>query len=465
MKLRHGLIMLLAILAFLFVMPCIVNANVEYTRTIPSNDGSIILNLTGLELDDGVSYSYALTTKGIEPTTWHNLIDYTNTTASIPLSSATQDIVNVLKSTNKGYLYIKNNTDNSYVLNALEVNLTLPLLQGSPYSNEGTYYKFSLLYNSIGNEYTHSGNNNTFTQTQKITDSAFIEKFLDIKNNNKSITSLESYLPTIPNTGYSSERTIYHRSINNGLYIIWVKRTGNNCKDVYSAVIHDGLPEATTVNEYLDFPNVKSIQVVSPVSGTYNTTQTVKIRVIFDKKITGTTVPTLVIKFGESAERSVTNGTISNNYIEYSYNIQAGDNGQLATVSLTGGTIKDISGNVAVLSCPIISGHTIKANTEGINNNNTGNQDTNNDNDNNNNNNNNNDNNSDNSNINNGTGNQDNNSNNNNSNNNQANKADDSAAKGKLPQTGATIAFLVVIVSVIGIGVFAFSKYRSLKDI
>ena len=130
-------------------------------------------------------------------------------------------------------------------------------------------------------------------------------------------------------------------------------------------------------------PTVTSISVSSPNSGTYNTTQTVKIRVYFSEKITGTTVPTLTIKFGDSKERTVTNGTISGQYIEYSYNIQAGDNGQLATVDLKGGTIKDSLGNDAILSCPIISGNTIKANTQGIVNNNTDNQDkTNNNNDN-----------------------------------------------------------------------------------
>ncbi|MCI8352809.1 MAG: hypothetical protein HFJ58_04340 [Clostridia bacterium] len=473
MNLRNSLI-ILGIMVLLLVVPSIVNATVSYTREIPSNDGSITLNLKGLTLDENTAYSYALTTKGAKPETWHTVTDFTNNTAKINLSASTKDIVNVLKVTDKGSLYIKNNSDDSYVVNALEVNLKLPYLQAGPYNKTNHDYNFAsaYLYGSIGNNYIYTGANHTYTYVQKITDSTFIQKFLDVKNNNKNITSLESSLPAVPSNGYSTERVIEYKNENNdGLYIIWVKRSGDNCKDVYSAVIHDGLPEATTVSEYIkdaNAPKVKEIKVISPNSGTYKTSQTVKIRVYFTEKITGTTVPTLKIKFGESAERDVTNGTIKDNYIEYSYNIQAGDNGQLTTVSLTGGTIKNATGIDAELSCPLISGNTIKANTEGITNNNTDNQDKNNDNTDKDDNkqDNNTDNKTDNKQDN--TDNKDNSSSNNNQNsNNNANNSgkDDTVAGGKIPQTGATITLGALIVSILGIGIVAFKKYSNLRDI
>lgn len=458
MNLKNSLI-ILGIMLLLLVVPNLVSATVAYTREIPSNDGSITLNLTGLTLDENTAYSYALTTKGAKPETWHTVTDFTNNTAKINLSASTKDIVNVLKVTDKGSLYIKNNSDNSYVVNALEVNLKLPYLQGSPYIKTDHEYNLAsaFLYGSIGNNYVFVGADHTYTNVQKITDSTFIQKFLDVKNNNKSITSLESSLPAVPTIGFSTNRTVEYKSKNNdGLYIIWVKRTGDNCKDVYSAVIHDGLPEATTVSQYIkdaNAPKVKEIKVISPNSGTYKTSQTVKIRVIFDEKVTGTSVPTLKVKFGESAERSITNGTIKDDYIEYSYNIQAGDNGQLATVSLTGGAVKNASGIDAELSCPIISGNTIKANTEGTENNNTDNQDKNNDNTN--------------KDDNKQDSNTDNKQDNNNSNNNQNNNSskDDTVAGGKIPQTGTTITLGALIVSILGIGIVAFKKYNNLRDI
>ncbi len=457
MNLKNSLI-ILGIMILLLVVPNLVNATVAYTREIPSNDGSITLNLTGLTLDETISYSYALTTKGSTPKTWHSLVNYTNNTANITLSASTKDIVNVLKVTDRGSLYIKNNSDDSYIVNALEVNLKLPYLQAGAYDKLTNSYSFNTkLYGSIGDNYY--SNLNTYIQSQKITDATFINKFLDIKNNNKSITSLESNLPSVPTSGYSKTQQVSYSTVSDGLYIIWVKRSGNDCKDVYSAVIHDGLPEATTVSQYIkdaNAPKVKEIKVISPNSGTYKTSQTVKIRVYFTEKITGTSVPTLKIKFGESAERSITNGTIKDDYIEYSYNIQAGDNGQLATVSLTGGAVKNASGIDAELSCPIISGNTIKANTEGTENNNTDNQDKNNDNTN-----------KDDNKQDSNTDNKQDNNNSNNSNNNQNNNSskDDTVAGGKIPQTGTTITLGALIVSILGIGIVAFKKYNNLRDI
>ena len=121
-------VMTFLISIILFFIPNISNATVEYTRTFPGNDGSIIVNLTGLNLNESKSYSFALVTKGSTPTTWHNITDFTTTTASINLSSATDDIVAVLKVTDTGVLYIKDNSDDSYVLDAKEIDLKLPYL-------------------------------------------------------------------------------------------------------------------------------------------------------------------------------------------------------------------------------------------------------------------------------------------------------------------------------------------------
>jgi len=70
-----------------------------------------------------------------------------------------------------------------------------------------------------------------------------------------------------------------------------------------------------------------------------------------------------------------TNGTITGKTIVYSYNIVDEDKGQLAVTEYAGGTIKDAAGNDAIIETKLVSGNTIKANEEGITNNNTENQD------------------------------------------------------------------------------------------
>lgn len=456
-----------AILAFVLLM-CLCNTKVDaavnYTRTITGNDGSITLNLTGLELDITKAYSFALTTKGGTPTTWHTITEYTATTATVELRSSTEDILNVLKVTDTGVLYIKEDSSDSNILSNFEVNLKLPYMYAANVSGDD-----SLKVNKI---YGYKGT--VYYQFQKIQDKTVIEKYLDYKNNGTQLKESD-FAQTAPTTGFSSDWTIaggsycdlwHQQSSHQGLYYFWVQYTNDNCKNIVGYYIFDGLPDATKVEQYIEgldveSPTVKSIQIERPNSGTYKTPQTVKIRVYFNEAIKGSNVPTLKIKFGDSEERSLTNGTITNNllyYIEYSYNIQDSDKGQLQTVSLEGGSITDEEGNAAKLSCPALSGsRTIKANIDGAVNNNTDNQDQNNDNTNK----------DDNKDTNQGTSDNgtSNNGNNNSSTGTNSESSDKTTSTGRLPQTGVSMSIVIAMVAIAGIGVIGFLKYCSYRDI
>ena len=229
--------------------------NISYTRNFPSNDGTIELNLTGLELSDSKEYQFALVTKGGTPETnsWNLITNYTTSTAKLVLSSGTSKIVNVLKVTDEGQIFIreKDNTE-GYIVNRLNVNLTLPYLQSIMYDDINNGYNLHLakLYGEIGNSVSW-GTDNTYTQWKKIEDTTLITKFLEVKNGDRNLSQLESYLPTCPIDNYSPNKSVEYKNKNDGLYLLWVKRTGENCKEVYSCIVHDGLPDATTVEEYL----------------------------------------------------------------------------------------------------------------------------------------------------------------------------------------------------------------------
>lgn len=440
---------------------------VEYTRIIPSNDGTIKINFTGLELDVMQAYEFALVRQGGTPEKWFSIDDgYTAATASITLSCGTTAIVDVLKATDTGFVYMRkqNDTESDYILEAYQVDLKLPYLQSLAYTKDEENKRYDvakLLYGSIGNQYAYLGSNDdTYIKWQKITDRKLIEDYLDIKNNSGDISDLESSLPVPPITGYEANRLPSYSNKDDGLYLLWVKRMGQNCKEVYSCIVHDGLEEATSVEQYIagldvEKPTVQSIAVTSPQSGTYKTGQTVKITVTFSEEITGETVPTLKIKFGTSEERTVTNGTISGKTIVYSYNIVDGDKGQLAITGYTGGTIKDAAGNDATIETKVVSGNTIKANVEGTTTNNTENQDKTNT-----------ENNDDNT-----SNNTDNSTNNNSSTNNSSNNSstttqdDTTTASGKLPQTGLSICLSFAIAVLIAGCVFAYLKYSKLRGI
>lgn len=368
-KYKFLFIAIFAIL-ILALVPTISKADVAYTRSFPSNDGTIVLNVTGLELSDEKQYEFSIVSKGGTPTDWFLVTDYNDTSANITLSSGTTKIANVLAATNDGQLFIreKDNTE-GYILNRLNVNLKLPYIGSIAYTikdNEYILYGTSAkLYEKIGSKFGYSGDGiNTSVVWKKVQDASFITKFLEIKKNESSINGLEAYLPSVP-TDFSNNTHPNFASKNDGLYLLWVKRVGNNCKDVYSVIVHDGLPEATKVNQYIEgadvtAPTVKSIQIVSPKAGNYGAGQEVQIRVLFSEKIVATTAPTLKIKIGEGSEQSLTDGVVKNGtnegYITYSYTIKATDKGQIQVTGLTGGNVTDEAENEAVLSCPALTG-------------------------------------------------------------------------------------------------------------
>lgn len=390
--LRNKRILLTILVALLLlIIPNVVNADeentVSYTRTFPDNIGTIIINLTGLELDDNKQYEFALVTKGGTPENWNLITDYDTTTARITLSPSTSNIVNVLKVTDNGQLFVreKPNTEESteetevpaYIVDRLNVNLKLPLLQSLAYEKDTKVYNIAKqLYGSIGNTSPYIHDDHTYSQWQKVDDEELVEKFLEIKNNNGSITSLENYLPACPITGYSSERQPNYTSKNDGLYLLWVKRNGESCKDVYSCIVHDGLPEATTAEEYLGTTEVEVGPKINKISATavgsltivgnspeYHPTvgDQVTITVQFDQDIVMDESPTLKIKFGTGSEKTLANATSGANSIEYKYTVTKDDLGVLQTISLSEGDITNNEGTQANLTLPNLSGTKIVA--------------------------------------------------------------------------------------------------------
>ena len=432
---------LLSILAFILFIPNMVNAqiinndNIKVETSKLSSDGSIKVELTGITLDETHEYYFSLCkTTGVVPTTDYLITTYTSNSATINLNASTKEICDVLKSTDKGYLYVWDYDTDESVIEKLPINLKM-----KPYEAIEMNYDGLLSWDRI------YGIKNSSYKFEKITDTNIINTYL---KNNRKAESIYDLLPKEPTKGgfknmFLDSYSPYCYEVDSrarnekGLWLIWGQIYGDGAKTIYGYSLYDNMPIDN------EAPIVKSIEVVSPEAGTYKTSQTVKIRVNFDEIITADTVPTLKVRFGESPIRDLTNGTIVDHYIEYSYNIQDNDKGQLATVALEGGNVKDSSGNSASISCPIISGNAIKANVDGIENNNTENQDTNNNNK------------------------GENNSNNNNSNNTNNNKQenDNTQAPNKIPQAGQNITIVLIIAIVLVSGIVMLKKYQKYKGI
>lgn len=387
--LRNKRILLILILALaLFLIPSICNATdtfetsdgIVVKKVVDGYGGNIEFRFSNINLNEENNYTWGIgmNTNSSDVEEWYPLGDFSQSKklATITLTSSGK-VGKILKEKNTAWIYIKDDTNNLFIVEALKVDLTLPLLRAFKIVENPDATTFRSF--SIDSVY---GIDSLHYNIQKITDENVISAYKEAKITGKDLSTITN-LATIddaPATGWKVMDEVYS-AINNfyihnkpgesGIYYVWVKGKDTESKMVYGYNIF-GLDNES--------PIVSNIKVISPDDGTYKTGQTIKIRVNFNETITGTTVPTLKIKFGDSAERALTNGTIKDNYVEYSYNIQESDVGQLATVDLTGGTIKDAYNNNVKLSCPIISGNTIKANVDGIVNNDTENQDKNNNN-------------------------------------------------------------------------------------
>lgn len=474
MKKVKVLFMLLLVGIILFMIPTMVKATDTFTTTdgiqvkkvvTGFSNGSIELKVSNIELSSEGNYTWGIgkSSSVDNITNWYVLgdINASKKTASLNLTVQDINILALLRETNTAYLFIKDTkatddtTDDTLVIDALQVDLTLPPLYAFDYYIWlDSYYIIGGNLSALSSVVQWNGATynikNAYYKFEKITDETLVADYKQALLDKTSLSEVFSIdVSTVENIenwtsctrDYDYPVTKIDKSkipTDQGTYYLWIKAKDTDSKTVYGCLI---------VNIDADGPVVDKIYVSSPESGTYKTGQTVKIRVGFSEPIVGSIIPTLKIKFGNSVVREVSNGTIVNkensgyywqHYIEYSYDIQDGDKGQLATVELTGGNIKDSSDNDAILSCPVITGNIIKANVEGTTNNNTENQDK----------------------TNKGTSTD-------NSNNNTATskKEDNTTATGKLPQTGLTMGMtLAIVVALVG-GVFAYFKYSKLKGI
>lgn len=466
------LIMSLLVGIILFMIPTMVKATDTFTTTdgiqvkkvvTGFSNGSIELKVSNIELSSEGNYTWGIGKSSLVDniTNWYVLgdINASKKTASLNLTVQDKNILALLRETNTAYLFIKDtkSTDDTLVIDALQVDLTLPPLYAFDYYIWlDSYYIIGGNLSSVEQWNGATYNiKNAYYKFEKITDEALVANYKQALLNGTSLTevfsidvstveNIENWTACTRDSNYSFTKIDKSKiPTDQGAYYLWIKAKDTDSKTVYGCLI---------VNVDGDAPTVDRIYVSSPESGTYKTGQTVKIRVGFSEPIVGSTVPTLKIKFGDSAVREISNGTIVNSgsgnyywahYIEYSYDIQDSDKGQLATVELTGGNIKDSSDNEAVLTCPVITGNTIKANVEGTTTNNTENQDKTNDDDK----------------TNEGT------NNNNNNNTDTPKKESNTTATGKLPYTGLKVGVILAIVFVLVAGAFGYYKYNKLKGI
>lgn len=269
------IIFMLLIIAIIFLIPTITRGAVTYTRTITGSDGSITINLEGLTLDELKQYEFAiLSSSSATPSVWHEITTMSETTATVFLNSSTSDILNVLRVTDTGYLYIREKNTENYIINNFSIDLKLPYLNAVNYDFSYDWYTIGTLYGKIGGGVAST---HTYYKVCKVTDENLIERCFH--NNQINVAEIEGLLPAPPTTGYTQNGYFTLGDEDEGLYIIWLQLTGVDTKTVYAAIMHAVLPDTTDepledTTRYISFPfiiyNGSSSVSVKNYSGSYS---------------------------------------------------------------------------------------------------------------------------------------------------------------------------------------------------
>ncbi len=410
LKKKHILMFLL--LVVIFFIPNISNADeVEVTRDVYSNNGSMKFYFTGLSLDTTHEYEFGLgKTAASEIQNWHLITEYTETTATINITTTTSDLRNVINQVDTGYISIKDTSNDEIVLEPFAVDLKTPYLKLTNFTVIQNGKTFDNGDNNIQIALRCASNSQPFYQYEKITDQNIINKYKEIKENDGDIFELENMLSTTtPKSdwirwdywnGFDSfngmngfghtENTI---SVpDTGLYYMWIYISGNNLKDMYGYILVDNLQPDVAL-ESISLPKTANVALGSSLTLT--------------PTFTPSTATNKIVTWSSSDE-----------------SVATVDNAGRVTPKKVGSTIITVvsqDGNKRA-TCTVTV--TSASNNNGNNNNNSGSGIINND-----------------------------------------GKDDPTTAPGKLPQTGATIALAVTISVIVIAGIIALIRYSRFRDI
>ena len=263
----------------LFVGMTTVNAAVEVTRNIYSNDGSMKFEFTGLTLDTTKEYEFALTNTTAEtPAKWFDITEYTANTAIIDIRMNTKELRDAFNKSDVGYITIREKDATTATLEPYKVDLKMPYMQVTSFTTLNNGKDFGLVgkNDKIYVPLRNKGNSEAYYQYEKITDENVINKYKEIKSKNGDFTDLENVIKiTVPSSGW--KKWDYFSGYNGygngfgypqqeitvpdmGLYYMWVYFSGENLKSLYGVILVDNLQPEIALDS-ISLPKTKEVEL------------------------------------------------------------------------------------------------------------------------------------------------------------------------------------------------------------
>lgn len=261
MRKNKKIILSVIVFAFILLITTISNATETFTtddgivatKKVEGYNGNIEIWFSNIPLSSEGNYVWAIgeTSSKDDISKWYALGDFNinNKTAKVSLVVTEKEILAILRKTNTAYLYIKDTKTENYIVDTLQVDLTLP-----PYHAFDLYTWLDNYYiiggsrlNGIADQWDGATYNieNAYYKFVKVTDESLINKYNEAVQNKTSIENVFSITVddvenitdwenctrdyTYPYTKIDKEKL----PADDGLYILYMKAKDADSKMVY----------------------------------------------------------------------------------------------------------------------------------------------------------------------------------------------------------------------------------------
>lgn len=243
------------------------------TKKVEGFNGDIDLEISNITLSSEENYMWGISETSIKDdiNKWYPLVDFNinNKTATINLVTSDINIRTILRKTNTAYLFIKNTNDENFVIDNLELDLTLP-----PYHAFDLYEWLSDYYITGGTRISASTIQwnaapyniaNASYKFEKVTDSEIIKKYNEAIQNKTSLENIFSInTDDIENItdwencslSYNSVTNPIYTKIDkenlpkdNTLYILYIKAKDTDSKFLYGYKFYSFENKTVSVND------------------------------------------------------------------------------------------------------------------------------------------------------------------------------------------------------------------------
>lgn len=251
-KIKNVGIIIIWVLIVSTIFNClnIKNVNAEevinINKFVTSSNGTVEYEITGLKIEEGKDYQWGISKKNNEAISeWNDVISPNFDNKSIEISVNSSKYLDLLKTSDTAYIYVKEKDAETKILDGAKVDLSLPL--GKAYNiediNDATVVKYEIsgLYGMSARDIQYLW--------EEITDSDIINSFVD---NNHDISNLplkgKESIPSSTNTAWKSFSSLsYFKDkgkletsdlpSKNGLYYLWLKNTSTDIKTIYGQIV------------------------------------------------------------------------------------------------------------------------------------------------------------------------------------------------------------------------------------